>query len=193
MAARTGTRGRTAETFALQLVVLMSCLRNGRCPLPGQHSNGPAESLVPLVEACVQSNLTQVEALLAAGADPNERDVVTPLYACQEYMRSSKQRHAAIRNLLRAGALPDKTTNDGSTPLMLAAYHGDVRSVRMLLERGADPLLRNHGDGCGEDGCNAIDAAGKGRHRELQEMLREHLGESALRMGTAPSIPKQEL
>ncbi len=31
----------------------------------------------------------------------------------------------------------------GSTPLMYAALYGDLESVRILLERGADPNLRN--------------------------------------------------
>ena len=79
------------------------------------------------------------------------------------------------RHLLAAGALPDRPTQDGSTPLMLAAYHGDVRSAQLLLAHGADPLRAN------KQGQTAISAAQHGRHAELAELLREHIGESGLR------------
>ena len=117
--------------------------------LPGQHAYGPSTALFPIIEALVNDNETAVEEQLAAGADLNVLDVITPLYACQEYVRNSKKRHRLLRRLLRAGALPDMPTNDGSTTLMLAAYHGDVRSVQMLLDHGADPLRKNKSFGCG--------------------------------------------
>jgi ankyrin repeat protein len=161
--------------------------------LPGKHANGPEEALFPIIEALVNDNETAVEEQLAAGADLNVLDVITPLYACQEYVRNNKKRHKLLRRLLRAGALPDMETLDGSTTLMLAAYHGDVRSVQLLLDHGADPLKKNKSFGCG-DGCDSIDAAIKGRHYELAEMLRESLGESAAReRGAPPPEPKQEL
>lgn len=43
--------------------------------------------------------------------------------------------------------LPVETVDgDGNTLLMLAAYHDRPETVRMLLERGADPDARNHRD-----------------------------------------------
>ena len=149
-----------------------------RAPLPGQHAVGQAESHVPLIEALVTENLPRFRELLAssdAASQVNALDVITPLYAAQEYVRSSRQRHDALRKLLKAGALPDVPTNDGSTPLMLAAYKGDVRSAQILLDHGADPLREN------KQKHNAISAAVSGRHTELAEMLREHVGESGMR------------
>ena len=147
------------------------------CQLPGQHAVGQKESYVPLIQALVDEDLSRVDELLATGdeAQLNGLDVITPLYAAQEYVRSSKQRHTVVRKLLKAGALADGQTNDGSTTLMLAAYHGDVRSAHMLLDHGADPLRNN------QQGYNAITAATQGGHSELAEMLREHVGESGLR------------
>ena len=178
-------------------------------PLPGQHAVGPTESKVPLIEALVSEDLGRAHRLMESEPSQlNALDVITPLYAAQEYVRSSKQRHETLRRLLKAGALPDQPTNDGSTPLMLAAYHGDVRSAQILLEHGADPLRKNG------QGHHAISAAQNGRHAELAEcaptpskarrgrsecrappnndarhvlavrlgrMLREHVGESGLR------------
>lgn len=160
--------------------------------LPGEHATGPAKSLYPLIEALVSENLTAFDELMAAGADPNVVDVVTPLYACQENVRNNRMRHRLLRRLLKAGARPDMETIDGSTTLMLAAYHGDVRSAQMLLDHGADPLKRNRGLGCGLEGCDAIDAAYKGHHDELAEMMKEYLGESAVRYGGRPPL-KEEL
>ena len=53
--------------------------------------------------------------LLDGGADLNARDVITPLYAAQEYVRSSKQRHSLLRRMLRRGAHVDGPTQDGTT------------------------------------------------------------------------------
>lgn len=44
------------------------------------------------------------------------------------------------------GLPADVQDEQGNTPLMLAAYHGHVQTVRALLELGADADLRNHRD-----------------------------------------------
>ncbi len=61
-----------------------------------------------------------------------------------------------LESLLRSGASPNTTLEDGTTPLMIAALHGDAKSVGLLLEHGADAkavnregvtaLLRGAGD-----------------------------------------------
>ena len=60
--------------------------------------------------------------------------------------------------------------------LMLAAYHGDVRSAHLLLEHGADPLRKN------DAGYDAVAAASQSNNQELAETLREFIGESGLRL-----------
>jgi len=156
--------------------------------LPGYHDTGSTESTVPLIQALVDDNFSLFGELLAADASQvNGLDVITPLYAAQEYVRSSRQRHDAIRRLLKAGALADQPTQDGSTPLMRAAYDGDVRSAQLLLDRGADPLRTNM------QGQNAISVAQSARHGELAEMLREHVGESGLRRMAHDETLKVEL
>ena len=161
-------------------------LATARAALPGQFDVGPADSTSPLIQSLVSDDTARFEQLLAVGADVNVLDVITPLYAAQEYVRNSRQRHAALRRLLRAGAMADGTTQDGSTTLMLAAYHGDVRSAQLLLDHGANPLRENM------QGFHAIDAAHKGGHDELGAMLREHLGESGVRV-MAERRSKEEL
>lgn len=150
--------------------------------IPGLHTSGPAHSTVPLVQALVDGNATLAAALLDAGADPNGLDVITPLYAAQEYIMGSRQRRAVMSHLLRAGAQVDGATQDGTTALMLAAYHGDVRSARLLLSYGADPLRRN------AQGYDAVQAAAQSGNGELGQMLREYVGESGLRHSSAAPL-----
>ena len=83
--------------------------------LPGVHTTGPAESTVPLIQALVDENLTLAHSLVDGGANLDARDVITPLYAAQEYIRSSKQRHALLRKLLGRVAAVDSPTQDGTT------------------------------------------------------------------------------
>lgn len=155
--------------------------------LPGLNPNGQAESYSPLIQALVDNDVPKAERLIAEGADVAALDVITPLYAAQEYVQKSKQRHAVMRKLLKAGAPVDQPTQDNTTTLMLAAYHGDMRSVQMLLDEGADPLLTNHMM------ANAINAARSGNHHELAEQLLEHIGESGARHHHAQQAAKAEL
>ena len=99
-----------------------------RAPLPGQHAVGQVESHVPLIEALVSEDLGRAHSLIESEPSQlNGLDVITPLYAAQEYVSKRKARHAMLRRLLAAGAQVDQTTQDGTTTLMLAAYHGGAR------------------------------------------------------------------
>ncbi|KAK4335820.1 ANK_REP_REGION domain-containing protein [Rhodotorula toruloides] len=42
------------------------------------------------------------------------------------------------------GASPDATNENGDTLVMLAAYHGHVEAVKLLVQRGADPNRLNN-------------------------------------------------
>ena len=48
-----------------------------------------------------------------------------------------------MRTLLERGAEVDAVSPNGSTPLMMAAQYGSEDSVKLLLDRGADPNRRN--------------------------------------------------
>lgn len=52
-------------------------------------------------------------------------------------------RRAEAISLLQAGADVNGRTSGGYTPLMLAASAGDLELVKLLLQRGADPTLKN--------------------------------------------------
>ena len=109
------------------IAVVLAALSASLAQLPGQQANGGAESISPLIQALVDDNVTLANLLLDAGADVAVLDTITPLYAAQEYVSKRKARHAMLRRLLAAGAQVDQTTQDGTTTLMLAAYHGGAR------------------------------------------------------------------
>ena len=50
---------------------------------------------------------------------------------------------AVMADLLRRGTPPDVETEDGTTPLMLAALHGSAEMIELLLDHGADPRATN--------------------------------------------------
>lgn len=115
----------------------------------------------PLHLAARRAEPAVVRALLEAGADRDRRDRRngwTPLLHAI-HMRN----RAAARTLLEAGAAVDRRSDNGITPLFMAAGYGMDGIVRALLERGADPRAET-------DGLNALwAAAGGGAIRDLAD------------------------
>jgi ankyrin repeat protein len=84
-----------------------------------------------------EGDLTTLQRLLAAGANPNAADPRgnhwTPLLHAIH-----KGQPAAVDLLLRAGADP-KLAAGGVQPLLMAVGTGNARIVRRLIDAGADP------------------------------------------------------
>lgn len=90
-----------------------------------------------LMAAVVANHEPAVARLLAAGANPNHvAREDTPLTCA-----ATDATLPVLRKLLDAEADPNLRRPDGWTPLMLAAYRGEVDLVQLLLERGADPTV----------------------------------------------------
>lgn len=80
----------------------------------------------------------EVEALLAAGADPNEVDGTSTALD----MACFHRKVPIVRILLQAGASPNGRPDTISAPLVHAVTSGSKRTaemVRMLLDAGAEP------------------------------------------------------
>jgi ankyrin repeat protein len=109
----------------------------------------------PLIAAARAGNVTTIRLLTSRGADPNLRDAAvnswTPLLHAIH-----KAQPGSTAALLDAGANPNGTDTNGTTPLMMAAGYGYTDIVKILLARGANPRLATN------DGISAIDLARSG-------------------------------
>jgi ankyrin repeat protein len=71
--------------------------------------------------------------------------------------------------LIGAHADVNAEAPNGTTPLMMAAMYGNGQTVKLLLESGADPLVRN------DQGLGAEDFAQRAGREEALKMIREVL------------------
>ena len=100
-----------------------------------------------LMLAANANDLASANLLIEAGASVN-RPNWTPLHYA-----ASKGHTAMMRLLIENDAYVDAESPNGTTPLMMAAYYASPNAVKLMLEEGADPLLRN------QDGQTALDMA----------------------------------
>ena len=100
-----------------------------------------------LMLAANANDLASANLLIEAGASVN-RPNWTPLHYA-----ASKGHTAMMRLLIENDAYVDAESPNGTTPLMMAAYYASPNAVKLMLEEGADPLLKNH------DGQTALDMA----------------------------------
>ena len=115
------------------------------------HPNPSDET--PLMLAALKQQEALVDALIQRGADVN-RPGWTPLHYA-----ASTGHLGIIRLLLEHHAYLDAESPNGTTPLMMAALYGTPEATKLLLEEGADPLIRN------QLGLSALDFAGNGPHK----------------------------
>ena len=92
-----------------------------------------------LMLAANANDLASANLLIEASASVN-RPNWTPLHYA-----ASKGHTAMMRLLIENDAYIDAESPNGTTPLMMAAYYASPNAVKLLLEEGADPLLRNQG------------------------------------------------
>jgi ankyrin repeat protein len=93
-----------------------------------------------LVDAVRRGDVQEVARLLAAGADPNVKDLDghTPLHYAAEQCRAD-----IAELLLKHGADPNARDNHGKTPLHRAVWERCGAVVELLLRHGADPNARD--------------------------------------------------
>jgi len=91
----------------------------------------------PLMLAAISNQLELANKLIERGAEVNRKGW-TPLHYA-----ATKGHTAMMRLLLENNAYIDTESPNGTTPLMMAAYYAPPLAVKLLLEEGADPTLRN--------------------------------------------------
>ncbi len=113
----------------------------------------------PLMMASLNGLDDLSRALVDKGADVNKPGW-TPLHY------AATRGHVSIMAmLLDKYAYIDAASPNGTTPLMMAAFYGTPSAVKLLLEAGADPLLKN------EQGLSAIDFANRASRAESAEII----------------------
>jgi len=120
--------------------------------------NGPMPlEIGPCLEYAIYiSPLPFIRALLQIGADPDPQDHIglPPLIAALSCGRAQPGAPARadvleiIKLLLSFGADPDQRGVNDYTALHMAAGEENLDAVRILLEAGANPLLRTRIDDC---------------------------------------------
>ena len=115
----------------------------------------------PLMMAALKGYLELARRLVERGADVNKTGW-TPLHYA-----ATGGHLEIIQLLLDNYAYIDAESPNGSTPLMMAAHYGTPAAVKLLLEAGADPRLRN------QLGLTAIDFAYQGGSADSAELIAE--------------------
>jgi uncharacterized protein len=113
----------------------------------------------PLMMAVLKGQVAMAAAMLAKEADVNK-----PGWAPLHYAATAGNIEL-ITLLLENHAYIDAESPNGSTPLMMAAQYGTPSAVKLLLEEGADPLLKN------QLGLTAIDFARRVERADSAEII----------------------
>ena len=131
-----------------------------------------------LMFACLFGQLDTVKRLIGRGAEVNHPGW-TPLH----YAASTGQ-VAVIEYLLGQYAYIDAASENGTTPLMMAARDRQLDAVRLLVREGADPSLRN------EAGLGAADYLQRAGATEESRWMQARADEYLARYGTkADPVP----
>jgi hypothetical protein len=122
-----------------------------------------------LMGAARGASLGTIRLLLSRGAQADladHRGYTALHWSVAQPVRDASHQLSCLCALLDAGALPNAQNEEGITPLMNAAWFGCHDSVRELLRRGADPLIRD------KKGRAAKDLADERGHKEVAELLK---------------------
>jgi ankyrin repeat protein len=118
-----------------------------------------AQDESPLMLAALHGLLAECQGLIERGADVNK-----PGWAPLHYAATNG--HLVVMQLLiDENAYLDAESPNGSTPLMMAAHYGTPSAVKLLLESGADPTLKNN------LGLSAIDFAHQANRLESAAII----------------------
>jgi ankyrin repeat protein len=116
----------------------------------------------PLMIAAIKGQLDLAKRLIARKAEVNKPGW-TPLHYAASHPGDNSA--AMVRLLLEHHAYIDAESPNKTTPLMMAAHYGSAGVVKLLLEEGADPLLKN------QLGLTAIDFARRANRQASADII----------------------
>ncbi len=116
----------------------------------------------PLMMAALKGDLALARRLIARKAEVNKPGWAPLHYAAAHAEPVSLE---MVRLLLEHHAYIDAESPNRTTPLMMAAQYGLPEVVKLLLEEGADPMLRN------EQNLTALDFAVRAVRKDAEALL----------------------
>lgn len=116
----------------------------------------------PLMMAALKGRLALATRLIEREAEVNKPGWAPLHYAATD---AGGQAPAMVRLLLEHHAYIDAESPNGTTPLMMAAHYGNPTVVKLLLEEGADPSIKN------QQGLTALDFAHRANRAEVAETI----------------------
>jgi len=125
----------------------------------GADVNGQRPSDAPLVEAASGGQTKMLQWLLKHGAKLEKRG------APALHMAANNGHAQTLRYLIRLGVRVNQRDKYGWTPLMTAAWYGNVEAAKVLLSAGADPSLATR------EGKTSLQMARERGHLRLLSML----------------------
>lgn len=102
----------------------------------------PGCALPPIQNAAGAGQLDEVQALLAAGTDPNQPNLFGWTALHNAAAKNPANAAEIVEALVAAGANPNAKTFDGYTPLHTAASLNRTQIAKALVEAGADPQAK---------------------------------------------------
>lgn len=110
-------------------------------PVPPANEVFSSEGQREAAAAAERGDAAQLSALAARGVSLDEE---SPAGVNLLMYEIAAKNETAVRTLLSAGADPNRLTNSGASPMLLATAVDDPRFLDILLDKGGDPNLKNN-------------------------------------------------